>query len=93
MTSKFFTNEGENTLLNKIKGIFEYRNIHFFDALVGFFRASGYFRVRPLIEKATEIRVLAGINIDEMIYEANSKGLLFRGKCRSGCIPNIPTFF
>ncbi len=78
MTStKFFTNENENTLLNKIKGVFEYKNIHFFDALVGYFRASGYFRVRPFIDKAAEIRVLVGINIDEMIYDANNKGLLF----------------
>ena len=79
MSSKFFTNENENTLLNKIKGVFEHKNIHFFDALVGYFRASGYFQVRPFIEKAAEIRVLAGINIDEMIYDANNKGLLFTG--------------
>jgi len=79
MSSKFFTNENENTLLNKIKGVFEHKNIHFFDALVGYFRASGYFRVRPFIEKAAEIRVLVGINIDELIYDANNKGLLFTG--------------
>ena len=79
MSTKFFTNENENTLLNKIKGVFEYKNIHFFDALVGYFRASGYFQVRPFIEKAAEIRVLVGINIDEMIYDANNKGLLFTG--------------
>ncbi|MDR0206811.1 MAG: phospholipase D-like domain-containing protein [Bacteroidales bacterium] len=77
MSTKFFTNEHENTLLNKIKGIFEHKNVHFFDALVGYFRASGYFRVRPYIEKATEIRVLAGINIDEQIYDANNIGLQF----------------
>ena len=80
MSTKFFTNENENTLLNKIKGVFEHKNIHFFDALVGYFRASGYFRVRPFVEKAEEIRVLVGINIDEMIYDANNKGLLFTGK-------------
>jgi superfamily II DNA or RNA helicase len=79
MSSKFFTNENENTLLNKIKGVFEHKNIHFFDALVGYFRASGYFIVRPFIEKTAEIRVLVGINIDEMIYDANNKGLLFTG--------------
>lgn len=77
MSSKFFTNENENTLLNKIEGIFAHKNIYFFDALVGYFRASGYFQVRPFVEKAAEIRVLVGINIDEMIYEANNKGLLF----------------
>jgi len=79
MSSKFFTNENENTLLNKIKGIFEHKDVHFFDALVGYFRASGYFRVRPFVEKAAEIRVLVGINIDEMVYDANNKGLLFVG--------------
>ena len=79
MSTKFFTNENENTLLNKIKGIFNHKNIHFFDALVGYFRASGYFQVRPFIDKAAEIRILVGINIDTMIYEANNKGLLFSG--------------
>lgn len=77
MSTKFFTNENENTLLNKIEGIFKHRNIHFFDALVGYFRASGYFRIRPFIEKADEIRILVGINVDNLIYEANKKGLLF----------------
>jgi superfamily II DNA/RNA helicase/HKD family nuclease len=77
MSTKFFTNENENTLLNKIEGIFKHRNIHFFDALVGYFRASGYFRIRPFVEKADEIRILVGINIDNLIYEANKKGLLF----------------
>ncbi len=77
MSTKFFTNENENTLLSKIEGIFKYRNIHFFDALVGYFRASGYFRIRPFVEKAAEIRILVGINIDNLINEANKRGLLF----------------
>lgn len=78
MSTKFFTNEKENTLLNKIEGIFSHRHIHFFDALVGYFRASGYFRIRPFVDKAAEIRILVGINIDNLIYEANKKGLLFQ---------------
>jgi hypothetical protein len=81
--SKFFTNEKENTLINKIEGIFKYKNVHFFDALVGYFRASGYFRIRPFVEKTAEIRILVGINIDNLIYEANRKGYilaLFRNK-------------
>lgn len=77
MSTKFFTNESENTLLNKIEGIFKYRNIHFFDALVGYFRASGYFRIRKFVEKADEIRILVGINIDNLIHEASQQGLLF----------------
>lgn len=77
MSSKFFTNEADNTLISKIEGIFKYRNIHFFDALVGYFRASGYFRIRKFVEKADEIRILVGINIDNLIHEANQQGLLF----------------
>jgi len=77
MSTKFFTNENENTLLSKIEGIFKHRNIHFFDALVGYFRASGYFRIRPFVDKAAEIRILVGINIDNLVYEANKRGLLF----------------
>ena len=77
MSTKFFTNENDNTLLSKIEGIFKHRNIHFFDALVGYFRASGYFRIRPFVDKAEEIRILVGINIDNLVYEANKRGLLF----------------
>ncbi len=77
MSTKFFTNEEENTLIKKIEGIFKHRKIHFFDALVGYFRASGYFRIRKFIEKAAEIRILVGINIDNLINEASQQGLLF----------------
>jgi len=79
MSTKFFTNENENTLINKIEGIFKHRNIHFFDALVGYFRASGYFRIRQFVEKAAEIKILVGINIDKLIYKAHQQGLLFDG--------------
>lgn len=77
MSTKFFTNEDKNTLLNKIKGIFEHKNIHFLDALVGYFRASGYFQIREFVEKTAEIRILVGINIDSLVFEANQQGLLF----------------
>ena len=47
MSTRFFTNNGENTLLNKFKGVFQNnKDIEFFDALVGYFRASGYFKIR-----------------------------------------------
>jgi len=50
MSNKFFTNEGQNTLLEKFKGIFEnHKDIEHFDALVGYLRASGYFSIRPYI--------------------------------------------
>ncbi len=77
MSTKFFTNETDNTLLQKIEGVFQHKNIHFFDALVGYFRATGYFHIRPFIEKAQEIRILVGINIDQLVAEAQKNGVLF----------------
>jgi superfamily II DNA/RNA helicase/HKD family nuclease len=79
MSTKFFTNEEQNTLLNKIEGIFKHKNIHFLDALVGYFRASGYFQIREFVESAQEIRILVGINIDSLVYQANQQGFLFDG--------------
>lgn len=80
MSTKFFTNSGENTLLNKFKGVFEHnKDIHFFDALVGYFRASGYFKIRPFLNDVPNIRILVGINVDAILAQYQSKGLLFRG--------------
>ena len=65
MGTNFFTNEKENTLLEKIEGVFKYKKVHFFDALVGYFRASGYFRIRKFIQQTPKIRILVGINVDK----------------------------
>jgi len=73
----FFTNEKENILLEKIEGVFKYKKVHFFDALVGYFRASGYFRIRKFIQQTPKIRILVGINVDKLTYQANQQGLLF----------------
>jgi superfamily II DNA or RNA helicase len=77
MSTKFFTNTDNNTLLEKFEGIFKHMNIHFFDALVGFFRASGYFRIYPFIKDVQQIRILVGIDVDRLTYKAYSKGLEF----------------
>jgi superfamily II DNA/RNA helicase len=80
MATKFFTNEGANTLLQKFKGVFESnKDIEFFDALIGYFRASGYFRIRPFLNDVPNIRILIGINVDKIIEKYHSKGLLFQG--------------
>ena len=57
MGTNFFTNEKENTLLEKIEGVFKYKKVHFFDALVGYFRASGYFRIRKFITQTPKLVV------------------------------------
>jgi superfamily II DNA/RNA helicase/HKD family nuclease len=78
MSTKFFTNHDDNTLLKKFEGVFAYNpNIHYFDALVGYFRASGYFRIRPYLEKVPEIRILVGINVDKLLSDAHLSGLEF----------------
>ncbi len=78
MPTKFFTNEGENSLLKKFEGVFTYiDSIRYFDALVGYFRASGYFKIRPLLERIPKIRILVGINVDHLIKEAHDKGQLY----------------
>ncbi|MBC7368177.1 MAG: hypothetical protein H7343_15420 [Undibacterium sp.] len=77
MSTKFFTNEAGRILMEKIEGVFQHKKIHFLDVLVGYFRASGYFRVRPFVQKSGKIRILVGINIDRLFQEAWDKGLQF----------------
>lgn len=80
MSTKFFTNQDTNTLLNKFKGIFEHNtDIDNFDALVGYFRASGYFKLRPFLDNVPHIRILVGIDVDKILAKYQSKGLLFQG--------------
>ncbi|MCJ1805730.1 phospholipase D-like domain-containing protein [Flavobacterium covae] len=77
MSTKFFTNKDSNSLINKFKGVFENQNVHYFDALIGYFRASGYFNLRPFLENVPEIRILVGINVDDLSAEAQRKGQLY----------------
>ena len=80
MSTKFFTNQDQNTLFNKFKGVFDNnKDIEFFDALVGYFRASGYFKIRPLLEDVPHIRILVGIDVDQILAQYQSRGLLFQG--------------
>jgi len=75
MSTKFFTNNQENTLLEKFKGIFKYTDVSYFDVLVGYFYSSGYFRIRKHLDKVSEIRILVGIKVDKLINDAARKGL------------------
>lgn len=78
MSTKFFNNEGGNTLLAKFAGVFAAnKDIERFDALVGYLRASGYFSIRPHLEKVPRIRILVGINVDEIVESYQRKGYLF----------------
>jgi len=78
MSTRFFTNHGKQTLLQKFQGVFESNpDIEWFDALVGFLRASGYFAIRPYLEKVPHIRILVGINVDAIMADYHKRGLLF----------------
>ena len=81
MDTKFFTNRKENTLFNKLEGIFTHnKTINNFDVLVGYFRSSGYFKLRPLLENVAHIRILVGIDVDKITREMQADGLsLFKG--------------
>ncbi len=78
MSTKFFTNNKENTLFKKFQGIFTHTHVHHFDVLVAFFRASGYFLIQPFLREVKNIRILVGIDVDHLMSEAAKKGLEFK---------------
>ncbi len=80
MSTKFFTNNNGNSLLKKFNGAFEHiANMHAFHAVVGYFRASGYFPIRQHLLKVPEVKILVGIDVDKISADAKKRGLLFFG--------------
>jgi superfamily II DNA or RNA helicase len=78
MSTRFFTNHSEQTLFKKFRGVFENNpDIERFDALVGYLRSSGYFALRPYLEKVPNVRILVGINVDAIMADYHRRGLLF----------------
>lgn len=76
MSSKFFNNNEGNTLFAKLKGIAQgMANFDRFLAVVGFFRSSGYFKLRKELGNISEIKILVGINVDE-IFKRHNQALL-----------------
>ncbi|CAN5797527.1 helicase-related protein [soil metagenome] len=80
MSTRFFTNDGDNTLLKKFAGVFAHNpDIERFDALVGYLRSSGYFALIPHLQKVPLVRILVGIDVDALLARSHSKGLLHLG--------------
>ncbi|MDE6422969.1 MAG: helicase [Muribaculaceae bacterium] len=72
MSSKFFNNTPSNTLFEKLKGIAD--SMHGFTrflAVVGYFRSSGYFKLRKELGDISDIRILIGINADDIFRKHN----------------------
>lgn len=75
MSTKFFTNRGENTLINKFDGIFKHTSVHTFDALVGYFRSSGYLKTKKnydfsglcLTKKTVNVTMTQGIYLKKYL--------------------------
>ncbi|WP_027127951.1 helicase-related protein [Fusobacterium perfoetens] len=67
----FFTNEEGKTLSDRFKKIIK-SNTQFFDVLVGYFRASGFYELYEALEEVEKIRILVGINVDEEIIRINN---------------------
>ena len=78
--SNFFTNRDNNTLIKEFEGILHHNpHICNLDAVVGFLRASGYFSLRPFLDNINKVRVLIGINVDNLLKFSN----LLSGNCTS----------
>lgn len=61
---KFFTNEPERDLYTRFATVLK-SNTQFFDVLVGYFRASGFFKLHEALEVVEKIRILVGLNVDK----------------------------
>ena len=79
MSTKFFNNI-ETTLMDKFRGIASaMANFDIFHAVVGYFRSSGYFKLRQELDATQEIKILVGINIDNLFRQSQAAGKLFFG--------------
>ena len=83
MASNFFNNKNGNTLFEKFHGIVQNDggmglNFHTFLAVTGYFRSSGYFKLRKELTNTKKIQILVGINIDD-IFRKHDKGMFFLG--------------
>jgi hypothetical protein len=67
----------EHTLFDKFKGIAqEMTNFYSFHAVVGFFRSSGYFKLREELKDVSKIQILVGININNIFRKHNHAMLM-----------------
>lgn len=72
MSTKFFNNSNGNTLFEKLKGIaHEMATFDRFLAVVGYFRSTGYFKLRKELGDISDIRILIGINADDIFRKSN----------------------
>ena len=69
----FITNEKDKSLLERFKVLI--KDCEYFDALVGYFFISGFYKLYPSLEKTDKVRILIGLKTDSTTY-----GLLEKAK-------------
>ncbi len=68
---KFFTNDESDSLYSRF--VSTIKDAQYFDVLVGYFRTSGFYRMRENLEPVEKIRILVGLNTDKKIVELVNK--------------------
>jgi len=68
----FITNEKDQNLKNRFETLI--KDSRFFDCLVGYFYASGFYNVYKSLEKTKKIRILIGINTNRETYNLIQEG-------------------
>ena len=82
--TNFFTNNhcsASGSLFEKFRDMFnEMDGLKHFNAVVGFFRSSGYFKIRKEMDNLETIKILIGINIDDIFRKHPKTALFLSGK-------------
>lgn len=63
----FFTNDENGSLLERFRRVL--KTTRYFDVLVGYFRASGFYNLYRSLEDVEKIRVIVGLKLDEHTWD------------------------
>lgn len=63
----FFTNDENGSLLERFRRVL--KTTRYFDVLVGYFRASGFYNLYQSLENVERIRVIVGLKLDEHTWD------------------------
>lgn len=83
MSTKFFNNQTGNTLFEKLRAIAAPPGMadrfRLFRAVTGYFRSSGYFKLRRELVNVSKIQILVGIDLDNIFRRHSAAGEMFFG--------------
>ena len=83
MSTKFFNNQNGNTLSAKLRAIAGTSGMgerfRLFRAVTGYFRSSGYFKLRRELVNVSRIQILVGMEMDDLFRKQSAAGEMFFG--------------